>query len=144
MDKKTLLSLWKKASSCIADEIANNDEFANRLGLIFEENLVKVKPSKMESANTKLKKSNRRQPAKINPFILIEEGDEVLKTALEALNIEELKDVIAENGMDTAKLAMKWKDQNRLINHIIDTTQRRSSRGDAFWKTNNDDSFNIS
>jgi hypothetical protein len=135
MDRKTILALWKKASVCIADEITNNDEFANRLGLIFEENLVKVKSSKMESANTKSKKGNRREPAKINPFILLEQGVEGLKTALEALNIEELKDVIAENGMDTAKLAMKWKDRNRLINHIIDTTQRRSSRGEAFWNT---------
>lgn len=133
MDKKTILALWEKASACITDEITNNDEFANRLGLVFEENLIKAKPSKMELANTKSKKGNRREPAKINPFILLEQGIGVLKTELEALNIEELKDVIAENGMDTAKLAMKWKDRNRLINHIIDTTQRRSSRGEAFW-----------
>lgn len=133
MDKKIILGLWKKVSACIADEITNNDEFANRLGLILEENLVKAKSSKAESVNTKSHKGNRRRPAKINPFILLEQGAEVLKRALEALDIEELKDVIAENGMDTAKLAMKWKDGNRLINHIIDTTQRRSSRGEAFW-----------
>lgn len=133
MDKKTILTLWKKASTCIAEEITNNDEFANRLGLILEENLVKVKPSKLDSANSKSQKGNRREPAKVNPFVLLEQGAEVLKAELEALNIEELKDVIAENGMDTAKLAMKWKDRNRLINHIIDTTQRRSTRGEAFW-----------
>jgi hypothetical protein len=135
MDKKTILTLWKKVSDCITDEINNNDDFANRMSLIFEENIIKLNPSNMEFVNTKSKKGNRREPAKVNPFVLLEQGVEVLKTALEILDIEELKDVIAENGMDTAKLAMKWKDRNRLINHIVDTTQRRSSRGEAFWNT---------
>ncbi|MCH4239067.1 MAG: hypothetical protein LKF71_02200 [Oscillospiraceae bacterium] len=135
MDKKTVLALWKKISACIAEEITNNNEFASRMGLIFEESIIKLNFSKHETTNTKPKRGNRREPAKVNPFVLLEQGVEVLKTALEALDIEELKDVIAENGMDTAKLAMKWKDRNRLINHIIDTTQRRSSRGEAFWNS---------
>ncbi|MGX8700520.1 hypothetical protein [Caproiciproducens sp.] len=135
MDKKTVLELWEKISACIAEEITNNDEFAKRMGLLFEENIIKANCSKYEAVNTKPKRGNRREPAKVNPFALLEQGAEVLKTALEALDIEELKDVIAENGMDTAKLAMKWKDRNRLINHIIDTTQRRSSQGEAFWNS---------
>lgn len=126
METKTVLTLWKKFSACIADEISNNEEFSKKIGALFEgESPSTVKP----------KKSNRRAPAKIDPFALYEQGNETLRTALDSLNIEELKDVIAANGMDTAKLAMKWKDRDRLINHIIDMTQRRSSRGDAFWNT---------
>lgn len=126
MDTKTVLALWKKLSVCIADEIKNNEEFSKKIGDLFEgEN----------SSVVKHKKSNRRATAKIDPFALYEQGNEALKTALEALDIEELKDVIAANGMDNARLAMKWKDRDRLINHIIDMTQRRSSRGDAFWNT---------
>lgn len=124
MDTKTVLAHWKKLSTCIADEITNNEEFSKKIGSIFEgEGPSVVKP----------KRTNRRAPAKVNPFDLYEHGNEALKTALEALGIEELKDVIAANGMDTARLAMKWKDRDRLINHIIEMTQRRSSRGDAFW-----------
>ena len=39
--------------------------------------------------------------------------------------------------MDTAKLAMKWKDRDRLENHIVEMTQQRASRGNAFWNTAN-------
>jgi hypothetical protein len=137
MEKKTVLALWKKVSACITDEISNNDEFAKRMGSIFEDNLVKGK-SKAEIDMTKPKRSNRREPSKVDPFILLEQGVDAFKGALELLDIEELKDVIAEHGMDSAKLAMKWKDRNRLINHIIDTTQRRSSRGEAFWNTSSE------
>ena len=66
---------------------------------------------------------------------MYEQGDDKLAEALSLLNIEELKDVIAANGMDAAKLAMKWKDRSRLEKHIIEATQRRSSRGEAFWNT---------
>jgi len=113
------------------------------LGLIFKENLAKAKSSEVESSNTKSKKGNQHEPAKINPFILLEQGIEIFKAALETLSIEELKDVMAENGMDTAKLAMKWKDTNRLINHIIGTTQRRSSRGEIFWNIDTEKSTNL-
>ena len=129
MDTKTVLAHWKKLSSCITDEISNNEEFSKKIGALFE---------KENSSAAKPKKTNRRAPAKIVPFALLEQGNETFKTALEALNIEELKDVIAANGMDTARLAMKWKDKDRLINHIIDMTQRRSSHGDAFWNTGKD------
>ena len=50
MDRKNVLALWKKVSSCIADEITNNDEFANRMGLIFEANLVTTDSSDNETA----------------------------------------------------------------------------------------------
>ncbi len=131
MDTKTVLAHWKKLSSLIADEISSNEEFSKKISALFEgESSSIVKP----------KKSNRRAPAKVDPFAIYEQGNGTLKIALEALDIEELKDVIAANGMDTARLAMKWKDRERLINHIIDITQRRSSRGDAFWNTSKDKS----
>ncbi|WP_426348677.1 hypothetical protein ACPWSR_13095 [Alloiococcus sp. CFN-8] len=133
MDKKTVLSLWKKVAGIITDEITTNDEFSNRMGLVFEDYLAKMNSVNYETVNTKSKRGNRRNPAKVNPFDLLEQGVEVLKAGLDPLDIEELKDIIAENGMDTAKLAMKWKNRSRLINHIIDTTQRRYLRGEAFW-----------
>lgn len=140
MDREALLVLWKKVSDCITDEIKNNTEFASRLVLVLKESLVDLDSS--ESGKKKSRKSNRREPAKVNPFILLEQGVEVLKTSLGGLNIEELKDIISEYGMDTSKLAMKWKDRNRLINLIVDTTQRRASRGEAFWNMGTERSTN--
>jgi len=120
---KEILAQWKRISSCIADEILVNEEFAQKLGAVISGDTSLSKP----------KKSNRRPPAKIDPFKLLEQGIDILTEALAKLDIEELKDVIAANGMDTAKLAMKWKDRDRLEKHIIEATQRRSSRGEAFW-----------
>ena len=34
--------------------------------------------------------------------------------------------------MDSSKLAMKWKDKDRLIQLILDTSIRRASKGNAF------------
>ncbi|GAH95753.1 unnamed protein product [marine sediment metagenome] len=48
------------------------------------------------------------------------------------LNIEELKDIIAEQGMDRSKLAMKWKNKERLVSLIITTVESRVHKGDAF------------
>jgi hypothetical protein len=125
METKTTLALWKKISACIADEISSNEEFAEKMGGLLLGDNSSLQP----------KKSNRRPPAKIDPFTLYEQGDDKLAKALSMLNIEELKDVIAANGMDAAKLAMKWKNRSRLEKHIIEATQRRSSRGEAFWNT---------
>jgi hypothetical protein len=123
VDAKNTLVLWKKISACIADEILVNEEFADKIGILLEGDNTLVQP----------RKSNRRTPAKINPFLLYEQGEDKLAKELSLLSIEELKDVIAANGMDTAKLAMKWKDHDRLEKHIIEATQRRASRGEAFW-----------
>ena len=130
MDTKTVLALWDSLSSCIANEIERNDAFAKKVGALFED---------VHVSAAKTKKSNRRAPAKIDAFALYEDGIETLRTALEALGTEELKDVIAANGMDPARLAMKWKSRERLITHIIDMTQKRASHGDAFWNTSQDD-----
>ena len=88
MDTKAVLKLWKELNSCIADEISKNEEFSRKVGMIFENGKVPEK----------LKKSNRRAPAKVDPFAIIEQSVDALKNALGALGIEELKDVIAENG----------------------------------------------
>jgi len=48
------------------------------------------------------------------------------------LNIEELKDIVAEQGMDRSKLARKWKNKERLINLIVTAVESRMRKGDAF------------
>jgi len=132
LDTKNTITLWKKISACIIDEISINEDFANKLWALFSE----------EKSPVQAKKSNRRPPAKIDPFSLYEQGEDKLVKELSLLNIEELKDVIAANGMDTAKLAMKRKDRDRLEKHIIEATQRRLSRGEAFWNVHRKESDN--
>jgi hypothetical protein len=124
MSNREALAIWKKISAIISDEISTNAEFAQKITTALGG----------DAPSTAPKRRNRRDPAKINPFELLEQGEDKLSQALSILSIEELKDVISENGMDTAKLALKWKDRQRLENHIIEATQRRASKGDAFWR----------
>jgi hypothetical protein len=75
---------------------------------------------------------NRRKPAEFDPFALYEQGESALRARLAALDIDALKDVVAEYGMDSANLVLKWKTSDRIREHIVVTVQTRSRKGDAF------------
>jgi len=124
MQSKEIAALWAKISEVISDEISTNEEFAKKINAVLNGEETADKP----------KRKNRRPPAKIDPFALLEQCDDKLLEELGKLSVDELKDVISAHGMDTAKLAMKWKDRERLEKHILETTKRKSSRGEAFWK----------
>ena len=55
-----------------------------------------------------------------------------MRQQLESLDLEQLRDVVAQYGMDRARLAMKWKDKDRLVGLIADTVAARATKGDAF------------
>ena len=77
-----------------------------------------------------------------DPVSLISEDEHLLVEKLHSLTDKQLKDIIADYGMDPSKLAMKWKDQERLINHIVDTARRRAAKGDAFREKPDNDADN--
>ena len=76
--------------------------------------------------------THRRAPAVLDPFAIYAEGEGALRQRLDELDTERLKDIIAEYGMDSAKLAMKWKAPRRLVELIVGTVRDRSRKGDAF------------
>jgi len=51
---------------------------------------------------------------------------------LETCTIEQLKDIIAAQGMDHDRLALRWKNSQRLIERIVETVVARSRKGDVF------------
>ena len=80
-----------------------------------------------------LKRTGRREPAKLDPFkILADNSEPDLMTRLAGLSLEELRDIVAQFGMDPRRLVMKWKDAQRVREHIVATTAQRSRKGDAF------------
>lgn len=80
-----------------------------------------------------LKRTGRRALAKLDPFkIFVEGGEHELMVKLTNLDTEELRDVVAQFGMDPRRLVMKWKDAQRVREHIVATTIQRSRKGDAF------------
>lgn len=104
-------------------EAERNTEFAQRLGKILGESA----PSMVQK-----RRPHRRAPGVLDPFAEFKRGEIELRARLEELDVEHLKDIIAEHGMDASKLAMKWKGKDRLMNLIIATVRDRIRKGDAF------------
>ena len=77
--------------------------------------------------------SRRRTAPVFDPFVIHgHDGPEILRQRLGELSVEQLKDIIAEHGMDRDKLAMKWKTPDRLIERITTTVNSRAQKGDVF------------
>ncbi len=105
-------------------EIRTNPELSNRLGKIVEKHI--------SGTDKPVVRPYRRKPGAFDPIVVYRENVGKLKSRLEELNNEELKDIIAEQGMDRSKLAMKWKKKERLITLIVTTVESRVHKGDAF------------
>ncbi|MFV0363078.1 MAG: hypothetical protein ACK5LL_08320 [Suipraeoptans sp.] len=112
----------------VINEAEKNEDFAASLSQIF---VGADKQEKTKSSDSGKKASNRRDKAVLDPIKLAEEGT-LTREMLDVLSEKELKDIVAEFGMDPSKLAMKWKDMDRVVNLIMDTSLRRASKGDAF------------
>ena len=123
--KKNVKKKMKALYDLVIKEAENNEVFAEKLELIM------LNPEKERKTGSTKRSGNRRDKAILDPILLAEEG-KLSKEVLEPLTDKELKDIIADYGMDPSKLAMKWKDRDRVIKLIIDTSQRRASKGDAF------------
>lgn len=105
-------------------EIERNDQLRDKLTGILEIPAAHIEPRPRRSA--------RRKPGRFDPMALHREHPEDLMRRLNELTIDELKDIIAENGMDRTKLAMKWKTKDRLIELIVSTVKSRALKGDVF------------
>jgi len=45
------------------------------------------------------------------------------------LSIDQLKDIVSGYALDASRLALKWKDQTRLIDFIVTTVRGRTEKG---------------
>ena len=68
----------------------------------------------------------------LDPLQLFSDGEDRLREGLADLSSEQLKDIVAEHGMDARKLAMRWKSRDRLEELIVTTVQARLTKGSAF------------
>lgn len=127
MDKELRKNL-KDLLDVVIEQAEKDEEFAKKLSDVF----LGASKKTVKKENSTNRGANRRDAAVLDPIKLTEEGDLHLWDKLEVLTEKQLKDIIADFGMDPSKLAMKWKDKERLIRHIIDTSERRATKGDAF------------
>lgn len=77
---------------------------------------------------------NRRTPPVLDPVHIAEEGESALRASLEKLSLEQLRDVVAEYGMDPGRVVMKWAAPDRVIDRIVEMSLARAHKGNAFRK----------
>lgn len=77
---------------------------------------------------------NRRAPATLDPVQVVRDGEPTLRSALEKLSLEQLRDIVAEYGMDPSRLVMKWNTPERVIDRIVEMSVARAHKGNAFRK----------
>jgi hypothetical protein len=125
--RKTLSAL----AQAIAAEAERNSDFRARL----ERALGLDRPSGARSASvvgSAKRKGGRRTPAVLDPVELARHGEDALRMRLAVLDLERLRDIVAQFGMDPGKLVMKWKDPKRVIDRIVEVSLARATKGDAF------------
>lgn len=105
-------------------EAGRNDQLRRRLTEILE--------GASSAEESPARRSARRKPAAFDPMAVYRQEPGDLPNRLGALSVDELKDIIAEHGMDRTRLARRWKDKDRLIELIVNAAKSRAQKGDAF------------
>jgi hypothetical protein len=115
--------------STLADHARNDPNFARALGAALQE---LGGSSPLTNGERPRRKGGRRPPGPFDPFETYSEGVGALRARLETCDVDQLKDIVAEHGMDYDRLAMKWKTTERLIERIVETVETRVRKGEAF------------
>lgn len=117
----------KAFMAVIAEEADRNPEFSRKLAAALG-----LDKSEGEAKQPAKRRGRRRTQAVLDPVALYSEGEGLLREKLGALNLEQLRDIVAECGMDPGKLVMKWKTEQRVIDHIVEVASTRAKKGEAF------------
>ncbi len=125
-----LASALARLTMAIASEALHNQRLARALSEVCRSQGV-VDPASARSSPGG--RRSRRSAGPWDPFVVYaEQGEAALRDRLTALDLEQLRDIIAEHGMDTDRLAMKWRDPSRVVDRIVERVVDRAAKGDAF------------
>ena len=64
--------------------------------------------------------------------IFAQGGEEALRATLAPLDLRVLRELVSQHGLDPSKLAVKWRDRERLVQLIMERVVARSEKGKAF------------
>lgn len=123
----TIRKVLRDLATAVADEAAQNPEFARTLGEI-----LKSPPPQPRRRTSARRPANRRAPALLDPVAIARDGEDALRSRLASLDLERLRDIVAEHGMDQGRLVMRWKTPARVIDKIVEISIGRARKGDAF------------
>lgn len=117
----------------VIDEVKRNPELANRVEVALQE-LRSEHTSRAQEQSKSMASTarNRRTQAVLDPVKLAQQDVVVLTERLQSLGLEQLRDIVAEYGMDPQRLVMKWKTKEKVVEHIVTMAVQRSRKGEAF------------
>lgn len=132
-----LKSAIRNLANVISEEADRNPEFEHRIREALGLSATVAKHSRsrgraVAESTGPTRGRNRRTPAVLDPIELVQENEQVLREQLSPLTVEQLKDIVADHGLDPSKLVMKWKTRERIVNHLVEMAVSRSRKGDAF------------
>jgi hypothetical protein len=133
-------------TTVIAEEAVQNAEFRMRLNEVFANESgrsTKSAPREGRVAQTARAskgvpakprpKRGRRAPGPWDPYdVYAEVGETGLRDRLRQLELEQLRDIVAEHSMNTDGLAMRWTKADRVVGRIVERVVDRAAKGDAF------------
>lgn len=125
--RKPLLDLARVIADYAERDPMFADQIVDALGL-----KEKSPPRPLPTRGNTTRPKNRRPAAVLDPIQLVRDGEAQLRAALSGLTLEQLRDVVADYGMDPGKLVMKWKDADRIADRIVEISLARAQKGDAF------------
>lgn len=84
----------------------------------------------------KVRRRSKREPANIPDIFTIfsQGGEKALRAVLDRLELPVLRKVVSQHGLDPSKLAVKWRNKERLIQLIVERVLSRSEKGKTFEK----------
>lgn len=135
----TLQNILNRLTKVVLEEAARNPQFKtalnDALGISTSKKQTSDEKSTGAGTSGEIKRGkNRRPPAVLDPVQLVRSGEQVLRSNLEKLTLDQLRDIVAEYGMDPSRLVMKWNTPERVIDRIVEISIARAHKGDAFRK----------
>jgi hypothetical protein len=121
----------------IADEASHNPRFSAKLSTVLHHDVgSRSSPPEAKDARTAISpaRRGRRSPAVLDPVAIYAEGEDILRARLRQLDLEQLRDVVAEHGMNPDKLALKWKSSDRIIERVIEMSRSRATKVTRFGR----------
>ncbi|MBV7504823.1 hypothetical protein KW850_06040 [Bacillus sp. sid0103] len=114
----------------VAKKIEEDEEFAKSIFDCLDERGEEIK-----NINNKKKSTKTTPTYDINIFeIYQKEGPQGLLLFLESLDLQGLKKIVVQNGLDPAQKVRRWRVKGKIISHIVDTVGKQMSKGEAFFK----------
>lgn len=142
----SLAVLLANVSAIVAEEATQNASFAARLNAVLigdGQPALTVAPAETRPSPTAAasapapakapSRRGRRAPGPWDPFdVYAEVGETGLTDRLNQLELEQLRNIIAEHGMNSDGLALKWRKADKVVGRIVERVVDRSAKGDAF------------